>query len=195
MSTKFRDTQSFTPLQMEAALCAWEWMTENREHEKIAPHFAGLGYAGMRQVSIQAGDIACRTYDLMREKGYEYAGSYDWEFIPAVLLRLDWSKLTADNQFNDEPYEPNIEDIFVAMITADLAGTTVPDHRLFQKGVTRPDAYLLACKVEAIKQWAYADLVSDHEETFERYHEENVTAAEAVRLVGEKYDLTPATTW
>lgn len=130
---KFRDTETFTTLQMEAALCAWEWMCENRDHELLKEYFEGLGSAAMRHCAMQAGDIALRVHEHMESQGYEFMNAYDWEFVPEVLRRLDWDKLTDDNQYTGEPYNPDIAAIFLAMVAADKASTTDPSNRDFQQ--------------------------------------------------------------
>lgn len=135
---KFRDRDSYTTLQMEAALCAWEWMCENREHELLKPHFEGHGSGAMRHCSMQAGDIALRVHVHMESQGYEFADAYDWEFVPGVLLRLDWQRLVEDNQFSGESYDPDPHPIFLAMLAGDKCRYTNPTHRSFQSTSPTP---------------------------------------------------------
>ncbi|THK34008.1 hypothetical protein EHS39_33060 [Ensifer sp. MPMI2T] len=130
---KFRDRDQFNTIQIEAALCAWEWMCENREHDLLKEFFDRLGSSGMRHCSMQAGDIAARVHDHVTAQGYEFINAYDWEFVPEVLRRLDWRALTEDNQYGGPPYEPGIAAIFVTMLAADKARTADPDQRDFQK--------------------------------------------------------------
>ena len=127
---RFSDTKTFTQHQVEAALCAWEWMLDERQG-KLSDQFEKLGSAAMRHCSQQAGDIALRVHEHMRAQGYEFIGSYDWEFVPAVLERLDWEALCADNQYNSGIYDPDIAEIFVVILTADKAIET--DRRFFSK--------------------------------------------------------------
>lgn len=131
---------SYTPLEMEAALCAWEWMLEQRDDPLLIGYFEEIGTSGMRHVSMQAGQIALQTYDLMQgEKNYEFSGAYDWEFIPDVLRLLTWSDLIRDNQYNGPPYEPNIDEILTVLISRDKALRT-PEARLFYpRTVDSPD--------------------------------------------------------
>ncbi len=48
----------FTDLEMEAALCAWEHLIDQRETPAFEPLFDALGSAGMRLAAIHAGAIA-----------------------------------------------------------------------------------------------------------------------------------------
>ncbi|SPL65386.1 hypothetical protein [Ochrobactrum soli] len=191
MTTKFRDQQSFNHLQMEAALCAWEWMLENNTHEIFNGMFDSHGYGAMRHCAMQAGDIANLVYKHMEVRGYEFVDAYDWEFVPGVLLRLDWEKLFMDNQYNEEPYQPDIHAIFCAMVSADLAAHTDPQRRSFQK---KEDTaiWITKARAEAEKQWGYSDLVSDHPEKVTAAMERDEDPAEFIKWLGEKYNLTPA---
>lgn len=188
---KFRDTTSFTYIQMEAALCAWEWMLENTKHEIFGSMFEDLGYSAMRMVAVQAGDIAARVHDHMEEQGYEYTSAYDWKFVPDVLLRLDWKALTEDNQYSGAPYQPDIHAIFVAMVAADKAHQTNPQLRDFQSKTLTPEQYIAACRQEAERMWGYGDLVSDHPERVTEGMERDETPAQVMHELGVKYDLTP----
>ena len=133
LQVRFADTKSFTPYQMEAALCAWEWMLENQSlGESNTELWEGLGASGMRSCSQQAGAIALQVYEHMEQQGYEFIGAYDWEFIPEVLVRLDWRKLSDDNQYARAPYRPDIAALFAAIFAADLASHP-PPHRFFWK--------------------------------------------------------------
>lgn len=190
--TKFRETASYTQIQMEAALCAWEWMCENREHDLLKPFFESLGSSAMRMVSVQAGNIAAQVHDHMDEQGYEFADAYDWEFVPGVLLRLDWTELTEDNQYSGKPYQPDLHAIFVAMVAADKSGQTNPAHRSFQKRDKAPEEdWITRARAEAEKQWGYGDLVSDHPERVTSAMEEDEDIPTFIKWLGEKYDLIP----
>lgn len=131
---RFSDRRSFTALEVEGALCAWEWMMDNRGRSAVMEEwFDRVGSAGMRMCSQQAGAIASRVYAHMEEHGYEFVGSYDWEFVPEVMSRLDWGALCSDNQYSRGVYDPNAADLFVTMLSADLASTTDPGRRRFQR--------------------------------------------------------------
>lgn len=190
-TSHFGDTKSFTVLQMEAALCAWEWMCENRDGDLLKDYFEGLGSSAMRHCSMQAGDIALQVHNHMEARSYDFVDAYDWEFVPAVLQKLDWQKLTDDNQYNGEPYKPDIHAIFCALVAADLAANTDPTRRSFQKKTSDLDAYKAACRAEAEEQWSYGDLVSDHVERVTQAWDADEDPAEFIKWLGEKYDLTP----
>ena len=51
------------------------------------------------------------------------------------------------------------------------------------------------CRIEANKQWCYAELVNDHPERAEQAWQLKETPADFIRWLGEKYDLTPADRW
>lgn len=129
---RFADTESYTPLQMEAALCAWEWMLENADGALLKELWEWVGSSAMRSCSTQAGDIAKRTYEHMEAQGYEFVGAYDWEFVPDVLAKLDWSRLVDDNQYARMPYDPDVGALFAAMVATDNSARP-PSHRLFSK--------------------------------------------------------------
>lgn len=188
---KFRDLDTLTVTQVEGALCAWEWMCENRDSELLKDYFEGLGSSGMRWASMQAGAIACQVHDYMDAQGYEFADAYDWEFVPTVLRLLDWRKLTDDNQYSGEPYKPDIHAIFCAMVAADKAGTTDPARRSFQRKDLTPEEFTARCCAEAQLQWGYAGLVADHMERVNQAMEAGEDPAEFIKWLGEKYRLTP----
>ncbi|EUB97269.1 hypothetical protein PMI07_000845 [Rhizobium sp. CF080] len=190
---RFSDADAYTHLQMEAALCAWEWLCENRDHDLLKDYFEGLGSSAMRHCSVQAGDIALRVHTHTESQGYEFVNAYDWEFVPEVLRRLDWKLLTEDNQYNREPYHPDIHTIFVSMVAADKGSTTDPSNRDFQRKKMTPEEYITACRAEAERQWGYGDLVSDHPERITAAMEAGQTPTEITYEIGKKYDLIPRT--
>lgn len=190
-TTRFSDTSSFTVLQTEAALCAWEWMCEERDSARLRPYFEGFGSSAMRHCSMQAGDIALRVHDHMQAQGYEFADAYDWEFVPSVLTRLDWTALIEDNQFNKGIYAPDVHSIFCSMVAAEKARCANPEHRAFQ--LTREASYAAKCRAEAERQWGYGDLVTDHPERVTNAMEAGEDPATFILWLGEKYDLTPVT--
>ncbi|WP_378952140.1 hypothetical protein [Mesorhizobium sp. ANAO-SY3R2] len=187
---KSRDRQFYTPLEMEAALCAWEFLLdhENLPEEKRVPAIAGafgsMGYAAMRHVSMQAGAIALAVHDHMETNDYEHdGGSYDWDFVPSVLVKLDWLHLVQDNQYSGEPYRPDIPTLF-ELVLADLGDQITKRDRAAE--------WMAKARRECHKQWGYAELIDDHEERTRVAFEAKQDPAEFVRLLGEKYDLEPA---
>ncbi|WP_299640589.1 hypothetical protein [uncultured Tateyamaria sp.] len=133
----------------------------------------------MRSCAIQAGGIAEAVYADMLSLGYELSEPYDFEMVPAVLQQLDWDALVEDNQFNGQPYKPDI----------DALGTAV--EHLFHK----PDPrirWMAQARHECKKQWQYEGLLADHPEATEAAFNEGETPAGFVKALGEKYDLLPA---
>lgn len=100
-------------LRMEAALCIWECMHDTQASlpdrssmaaavasGKVLPWQAdmdslwnGYGTVGMRHKAIALAEPALKAFDLVGgHEGAEELGldSYDWEFIPAFVARVDW---------------------------------------------------------------------------------------------------------
>lgn len=192
--TKFRDRESFTALQIEGALCAWEFMIDemNLPDGKVSviPDFKSicdnLGMASLRCISMQAGAISCDVYAHMESQGYEFTMPYDWEFVPAVVRRLDWQKLIDDNQFAGAPYVADVATILAEMIAA----TPGDFHKRDLQG-----EWINAARREAERQWCYAGLIEDHSDKCEAAFASGEKPADFVRLLGEDYGLTPAASW
>jgi hypothetical protein len=95
---------TYTALHMEAALCIWEEMLDERERKgpaenerpwKVAMRkmWHDYGTVSMRHEAIRLGPIACEVYDIIGCDRLEELDliPYDWEFIPAFVARVDWS--------------------------------------------------------------------------------------------------------
>lgn len=162
-------------VNIEAALCSWEWILEKADDPRIDPHFDGLGSPGMRMVSVQAGQIVLTVYDLMEARGLEFTFSYDFDFVPAVLDQLDWEKLTENNQYGDGTYRPDPAPLLEHMLK------TMPDRF--------SDRWMTDATSEAKKQWSFPGMLDEFEDRIDRTE----TPAEWVKRIGEKYDLMPAT--
>ncbi|WP_454287209.1 hypothetical protein [Rhizobium arsenicireducens] len=162
---------------IEAALCCWEWLLSPDRDQMWESVADGVGFPGMRMVSVHAGQIVLSVHDLMEARGLEFTYAYDFDFVPAVLEQLDWPTLVENNQYGDRTYRPDPAPMLDHMLK------TMPDRF--------SDQWLDDAKREAKKQWAYEDLVSDHEDKIDRTE----TPAEWVKRIGEKYDLTPAGDW
>lgn len=52
------------------------------------------------------------------------------------------------------------------------------------------ECYLDECRSEGKRQWCYAEFVDDHLERAEQAYNLGETAAEFIKWLGEKYDLT-----
>lgn len=119
---KFRNSETFTRVQVEAALCAWEWMLENQNlNTDCTAMWEDYGASAMRHCSMQAGDIAERTFKHMEAQGYAFNDSYDWTFVPAVLMLVDWRALVLGHQCIGAPYDPDVSAIFLSLLAADKA--------------------------------------------------------------------------
>jgi hypothetical protein len=87
--------QSYSPLQVEAALCIWECWLDSvvAPLRKPAPAFQRYwkshGTAAMRHLSIELADYCLSVYDHISCE-VKYGHPYDWEVIPAILGTLDW---------------------------------------------------------------------------------------------------------
>jgi len=180
---KFSRREFFTALEMEAALCAWEWMLENVKHQVFHGIWEGLGYAAMRHCSYQGGAIALQVYDHMTALNYEFVSAYDWEFVPGVLRRLDWRKLAEDNQYSGEPYKPDVAAIFDDMLTEFPEELQHTDPRT---------TWLNRARAAAKRLWGYPELLTDHPELFDQAFEEGQKPDLFVEELGKDLDLTPA---
>lgn len=97
---------AFTFLEMEAALCVWEWIIEqtnpgNQPETEASIHAAAwreaIGTVEARHASYEIGRYCLRVY----EKGKEIGGPdawdavpYDWEVIPAICETIGFDAAT-----------------------------------------------------------------------------------------------------
>lgn len=183
---KERQRPSYSAMELEASLCAWEHMNERRDDALYGPYFENMGSAAMRACAPQAGRIADAVYRKVEEEGYAFEGAFDFEFVPAVLDCLDWQALVEDNQFNGAPYRPKIFTLMLEVMRANPAAFTRLDRKA---------EWMTKAKAECVKQWQYPDLLSDHQESTDAAYEAGQDPATFVRLLGEKYDLTPVSVW
>lgn len=186
-----RDRKEFTHDEVFGALCTWEWMLENKEtHAQLHEQFEQHGTNEMRCMAIHAGVLVNEIYNYLPVLEYEYNGSFDWEFTPLVLARLDWQAIAADHVKVDRPYEPNLHEVLVPMITADMAANVNPDDRSFHK-ITKRDAWDDLARQAGDKYWGYGDLASDHHEHTDAAFEAGQAPEEFIKDLGHKYGLTP----
>lgn len=164
-------------VNIEAALCSWEWLLSKDQDELWASVADGIGSPGMRMVSVHAGQIVLSVYNLMEARGYEFTYAYDFDFVPAVLSQLDWPTLVDNNQYGDGSYRPDPAPML--------------DRMMKEHPEQFADRWIDDARREAKKQWGYEELVSDHEDSIDRTE----TPAEWVRRIGTKYDLIPAWSW
>lgn len=93
---------SFSFLEMEAALCVWEWIIEqgldttgNAFARSVVAWREAVGTVEARHASYEIGRYCLAVY----EKGKELAGPeawgaipYDWEVIPAICQTIDFDE-------------------------------------------------------------------------------------------------------
>ncbi|MBN9548517.1 MAG: hypothetical protein J0H31_06435 [Alphaproteobacteria bacterium] len=83
---------AYTHLEMEAALCVWEWLNEitvvpkrRAEADPVWLKYRELvGSVELRHYSIDVAKYVLPVYDLLPE-WFRAIGSYDWEIIPAIV--------------------------------------------------------------------------------------------------------------
>ncbi|MFB2553929.1 hypothetical protein [Ensifer soli] len=152
-------------------------MIENSEDLPLKQVWSDLGASAMRHCAMQAGEIVLAVWDRMLSRTIAFDGTYDWDFVPAVLNRLDWPRLTRHNQYGGAVYAPDPDAILADMMAQ------VPEQ------FETPQQRWLAEERHAAGQiWAYPDLVEDHDERIDL----DEPPAEWSRRIGDQYDLTPA---
>jgi hypothetical protein len=102
---EFLATPEYTELQLEAAQCIWEHVTENRDREDLSPAFDRLGTPKIRHW-LRNNEIlsACeKGWSQLSEDEKEAFCPYDWAYVPFfvdnclnwedLLLRHDWKEI------------------------------------------------------------------------------------------------------
>jgi hypothetical protein len=88
----------YSHLEMEAALCVWEFMeaASNRDDRLCIAALADLrdriGSAELRHASIPIGQYCLKVYDLIPEDA-RGGHAYDWEIIPAIVATIEFPSL------------------------------------------------------------------------------------------------------
>jgi hypothetical protein len=87
--------ESLTILEVEAALCVWEWVNEATIHwqNKQQPWVDlrdGVGSVSLRHASMQIGQWCLAVYDICtaQDRDFFEGYSYDWEVIPLIMSLL-----------------------------------------------------------------------------------------------------------
>lgn len=98
-------TDGFTRLHVEAALCIWEDMLaaytehgrsdnakpmDDGQHAIFASAWENHGSVEMRHAAINLGAPACATWDAIPQDDQELFAPYDWEFIPWFVNQVEW---------------------------------------------------------------------------------------------------------
>ena len=182
MSFKAHDAP-FNYLEVEAALIVWEWINDVTQLSMNAdPGWAKIredhGSAELRHQSIHLGQWCLRIYQICTAHDHDFFDmvSYDWEVIPMIMMFA----MTNDHALpHPAIYDYELPDPFV---TAHFVAYTY----LYV-------LYLNSCRRAADKLWGYADLVKDHEDRVPPAFANDEDPEDFVRWLGEKYDLTPAT--
>jgi len=175
----------FTFLEMEAALCVWECISEWTLSDCIngpgRPEWIELredvGSAELRHQSITLGKWCVKVYDICtkHDKDFFDGVSYDWEVIPLIM---DFAA--------DDDGRPVINE--KALPPPEKVALLVARRHLLRE-------YLTSCRHEAQKQWAYGDLVEDHPEKFEAAFADDEEPADIVKAIGEDLDLIDFGPW
>lgn len=176
----------FTDLEMEAALCAWEHLIEQRETPTFKPMFDALGSSGMRLAAIHAGAIALAVYEHMEARNISFSLAYDFSFVPAVLDRLDWTKLIEHRLYAGQPYEPDHKAIFDQIREAMPTDFHEEDPA---------EEWTRRSRAAAQRLWSYPDLISDHPDAADRARADGESPEAFAKALGEDLDLIPADVW
>jgi hypothetical protein len=95
---------TYTHLEVEAALCIWECLdarsTNQLEHPSLAAYRSSVGTAELRHLSIRLAAYCLAIYNRLPDTLTDGL-AYDWEIIPALLDTIDWTRI---------PELPTLED-------------------------------------------------------------------------------------
>ena len=85
---------TYTPTQshlMEAAMCLWEHVVENRGNEPFSGPLDRHGTVAIRHDVMALADPCCREWNALSEDEKQAHIPYDWEWCPHFLRnRVDW---------------------------------------------------------------------------------------------------------
>lgn len=119
-------SDTYSTLEVEAALCVWEAINERTSNDNDARHATlnafrdGYGTVHLRHLSMKIGRWCLAVYDAGNAAdphGNAWDSvTYDWEFIPACLDRVAWP---SDPHASDEPTLPD------PVVTAKLVAASV----------------------------------------------------------------------
>ena len=167
---------AFTHLEMEAALCIWEWINDvtlSDTDQKIdvwATYREGVGCMELRSASsnIYAGWLL-KVYDICQTAGEPFdCMSYDWDVVPLIM-------------------EHCLHDGHPA-----ASGDTLPDPRATAITVLAKIAkqrWYEDARKAAKHHWSYEELVDDFEEVIEKARLDGEMPEKVILEIGEQYDL------
>ncbi len=190
---------TFTSLQMEAALCVWEWMLENRHdlskedvskrlqssnaHDIISLNVTwdDNGSPAMRELARHAGDIVLAVHDRMTAEHFDWEAPYDWEFLPAVLRHIDWDNLNSRHNYSGK--EDDVHDIeaiweHIKSHEADNLSEFDPKQRWISEAL----AY-------AHRKYSCRDIVEGHPEMADQSYLDGESPRQYVDDFARKYDV------
>jgi hypothetical protein len=172
--------KTFSYLEMEAALCIWEciesWTGGDNPREDWEKLRGEVGSASLRSASIELAPWLLSVFDICTKADRDFFDgiAYDWEVVPMIMNHIDPAKI--DWIFYGSEGKPPEAGAVASLVAR--------QHLL--------DEYIRDCRLEAGRQWAYSDLVSDHAERVESQgFESGDEPKEFVKWLGEKYDLSP----
>lgn len=176
----------FSDLDMEAALCAWEYMIEQRDSPAFKHLFDSHGTGAMRHAAIHAGAIALSVYSHMEARHITFDDAYDYTFVPAVIDRLDWIMLIEHRLYAGQPYEPDPKAIFDQILDAMPAEFHEKDPA---------EEWTRRARAAAKHLWSYPDLISDHADAANRARAAGESPEAFAKALGEDLDLIHADVW
>lgn len=197
--------QTFSAVQVEAALCIWEWMLESRQWEMkdaaaigaapwqpaLVQLWENVGTSQMRDLAARVAPAVEALYgELCAEVGEDELRqvycAYDWEFIPAVCMLLDWSDdMVAASYRNGLIALP---DTVKPALLAEYAELKAKDDAARAER-EKLAAYTAECRNAAGRIWGYPGFVDDDPETIRRAFERGDDPAELVEVLGSEFDL------
>ena len=174
--------EPFTFLEMEAALCVWECLNDWTllDDKSSRPDWIelreDLGSCELRNQSVVLGRWCLAVHALCTADDRDFFDgiAFDWEVIPEILSHAR----NADGPVIYAEGLPAPETI------APLVTTW-----------RRKNEWLRKARDEAARIWAYADIITDHEDAAESAFELGEDPKAFAKAIGEKYDLTSAVTW
>jgi hypothetical protein len=205
--TMSKPEETYTALQVEAALCVWECLNEwtlgteeevkkLEEAAKDNPHGLaairlewiemrdGTGAAEMRSQSKVLGQWCLEIYDILTAHDPEFFSwwSYDWEVIPAMLTHAVCKDGKASMYRGDYVY---------------TGGCVIDPHSAAPLVALEFEwlRFKEACGSEADRQWKYRDLINDHEDAVRSAFEDGEQPAAFIKSLGEELELIDFGPW
>lgn len=107
---------TYTPLEVEAALCVWEWMIDRADKE-LKDFFEGHGWGCMRLLATDLGRWCQQVY-LKAEETFEFDVCFDWELVPSMMQMIDFD-VAIESQYSTGPEVfPDVDESAAKLIAA-----------------------------------------------------------------------------